>query len=113
MKTILTLFVIVLFNSFMSVNAMENKEHIAAMMSFVAPMNEDQSSFEAAILVCECTLTKAKDAWPDSEYLLFTKELVKIKSPFSQKSEELTNSLKRLIPYIEECEEKFDTRVEF
>lgn len=112
MKTIFTS-VFILFSCSINVNAMENKKHIVAMMNFVAPINEDESSFEAAILVCECTLAKAKNTWTDSEYSLFTEELINIKSPFLQKSKELNNSLKRLIPYIEECEEKFDTRVEF
>ena len=102
----------------MNTNAKDNQNLVEAMLFIVAPMDEDPSSFKDVISVCECALEKAQDSWSESEYVVFSELLIAnankgIGALFTERNSELNTALKKMIPYIEECEEKYDTRVEF
>jgi hypothetical protein len=112
----------------MNANASEDEKLVEVMLFVVASTNEDLSTYEAAISVCKCALTKAKSSWTDTEFKEFSYQLLAHADEMQKavagsttltnislpsRSKNLDANLKKLAPYIIECEEKFDTRVEF
>jgi len=126
MKKLLLLFIAGLILA-MSAQARE-EELVGAMLFVVAPVNDDPEGYEAAISVCSCAIEMAQKVWDSVSFANFTDELVSyakvveltvssqnslMASGALKKSESLIKSLERLAPYILECENKYDTRVEF
>ena len=112
----------------MNVGAGENEDLVMAMLYIVSPSDEDPSSVQAAISVCECVLNQAESFWSESEFDVFSKEVIAYSlavdsaladpadfglGALPQRSESLNQRLKKLLPYISDCEQKFDTEVEF
>lgn len=112
----------------MNVDADGNEDLVMAMLYIVSPSDEDPSSIQAATSVCECVLNQAKSFWSESEFDVFSKEVIAYSlavdsaladpadfglGALPQRSESLNQRLKKLLPYISDCEQKFDTEVEF